>query len=186
LREVVERTQAVYPRDAWPVWMLSNHDVARFATRLCGGDERKIRCALLALLTLRGTAVLYQGDEIGLEQVDVPENRIRDIAGRDGCRTPIPWTRDSGWTDPWLPLGDTARNVEDQRNDPGSILNFVRDVIALRRSNDDLQSGSYESLDAPEGVWAYQRGETTVAVNLSDEPVTYEGTTLAGWEGAIL
>jgi alpha-glucosidase len=166
--------------------MLSNHDVPRFATRTCGGDERKIRCALLALLTLRGTAVLYQGDEIGLEQVDVPHDRIRDIDGRDACRTPLPWTGAGGWTDPWLPLGDTARNVEDQRNDPGSILNFVRDTIAARRSNPDLQSGAYDPLEAQNGVWAYRRGSNVVALNLSDDVAEVEGRRLGPWEGAIL
>ena len=187
LRDVVDRTHAVYPRDAWPVWMLSNHDIPRFATRTCGGDERKIRCALLALLTLRGTAVLYQGDEIGLEQVDVPPDRIRDVGGRDGCRTPMPWTRAGGWTDPWLPLGDTARNVEEQRDDPESILHFVRGVIGRRRANEDLQSGSYEALAAPDGVWAYRRGGSTIVVlNLTDETVEYEGRPLAPWESAVL
>ncbi|MFY9579635.1 MAG: alpha-amylase family glycosyl hydrolase [Gaiellaceae bacterium] len=185
LRDVVERSHAAFPRDAWPVWMLSNHDIPRFSTRTCGGDERKIRCALLALLTQRGTAVLYQGDEIGLEQADVPPDRIRDIDDRDGCRTPMPWTSDGGWSDPWLPLGDTTRNVEDERADPNSTLNFVRELIALRRSNADFQSGSYESLDAPDGVWAYRRGGSTVALNLSDEPRAYGRTTLAPWTGAI-
>jgi alpha-glucosidase len=166
--------------------MLSNHDIPRFATRICGGDERKIRCALLALLTLRGTAVLYQGDELGLEQVAVPPERIRDVADRDGCRTPMPWTRDGGWRDPWLPLGDTTRNVEDQRGDPGSILRFVRDVIASRRANLDLQSGAYEPADAPEGVWAYRRGETTVALNLSDGEVDVLGRRLGPWSGELL
>ena len=186
LRDVVERTHAAYPRDAWPVWMLSNHDIPRFATRVCGGDERKIKCALLALLTLRGTAVLYQGDEIGLEQVVVPPDRIRDIVDRDGCRTPMPWTRDGGWRDPWLPLGDTRRNVDDQREDPESILRFVRDVIASRRAIPDLQSGAYEPVDAPDGVWAYRRGATTVALNLSDERLHVEGHALGPWTGSIL
>jgi alpha-glucosidase len=185
LGDVVERTHAAYPRDAWPVWMLSNHDIPRFASRVCGGDERKIKCALLAMLTLRGTAVLYQGDEIGLEQVAVPRDMIRDVADRDGCRTPMPWTRDGGWRDPWLPLGDTRRNVEDQREDPESILSFVRDVIASRRAIPDLQSGAYEAVDAPEGVWAYRRGATTVALNLSDGQVELEGRALGPWEGAV-
>jgi alpha-glucosidase len=187
LRSVVDETHAAYPQDAWPVWMLSNHDIPRFATRVCGGDERKIRCALLALLTLRGTAVLYQGDEIGLEQSTVPPERIRDIAGRDGCRTPMTWTRDGGWNDPWLPLGDTTRNVDDQRGDPGSIIGFVRATIAARRANIDLQSGAYEPLETPPGVWAYRRGsKTIVAINLTDDPAEFDGVRLAPWDGAIL
>jgi alpha-glucosidase len=187
LRSVVGATYAAYPQGAWPVWMLSNHDIPRFATRLCSGDERKIRCALLGLLTLRGTAVLYQGDEIGLEQVAVPRERIRDIDDRDGCRTPMPWTRGGGWSDPWLPIGDTTRNVDDQRNEPNSILSFVRRTIAARRASADLHSGAYELLDAPDGVWAYRRGERTiVALNLADEPAELDGRRLAPWEAVLL
>ncbi len=190
LPDVVARSEAAFPPGAWPVWMLSNHDIPRAATRMCGGDERKIRCALLALLTLRGTAVLYQGDELGLEQADVPPDRIRDVDGRDGCRTPMPWTPEGGWTDPWLPLGDTARNVVDQREDPTSTLSFVRELIARRRATADLLAGGYEELPAPPGVWAYRRGEgTEVAINLSNEPVEVElgsgRRRLGAWEGGV-
>ena len=174
--------------------------IPRFTTRTCGGDERKIRCALLALLTLRGTAVLYYGDELGMEQADVPEERERDMAGRDGARTPLPWTPDGGWNDPWLPLGGTSRNAAGQRADPSSTLSFCRDVIALRRSTEDLLSGAYETLPAPAGVWAFRRGGgTAVALNLADEPATLslDGTVrlgtgiggaeeLAPWEGVVL
>ena len=66
LADIVERTEALLPPTAWPVWTGSNHDVSRLATRWCGGDPAKVRLALLMLLTLRGTPVLYQGDEIGL------------------------------------------------------------------------------------------------------------------------
>ena len=116
----------------------------------------------------------------------MPPDRIRDIADRDGCRTPMPWTRDGGWRDPWLPLGDTRRNVDDQREDPESILRFVRDVIASRRAIPDLQAGAYEPVDAPDGVWAYRRGATTVALNLSDERLHVEGHALGPWTGSIL
>jgi alpha-glucosidase len=134
LAEVAARTEAALPDGAWPIWALSNHDVVRFATRMCNGDEKKIRAALRTMLTLAGTAVLYQGDELGLEQVEVPEDRILDIAGRDGCRTPLPWTRSGGWTSPWLPLGDGSCNVQDERADPGSTLAFVRNLIAERHA----------------------------------------------------
>jgi alpha-glucosidase len=185
LAAVVERTRRSLPREAWPVWMLSNHDIPRMATRLCGADERKIRCALLVLLTLRGTAVLYQGDELGLEQVDVPPARVRDIDDRDGCRTPLPWTRAGGWTDPWLPLGTTRRNVADGRSDPMSILSYTREPIALHRASVDLRWGGYEQVTAPAGVWAYRRANTLVAVNLSDDRVDFDGRRLGAWEGAI-
>jgi alpha-glucosidase len=135
LPDVVARTEALLPPDAWPIWTLSNHDVVRFPTRMCDGDDEKIRLALRTLLGLRGTPVLYQGDELGLEQVPIPEDRIRDVDDRDGCRTPMPWTRAGSWRDPWLPLGDTARNVGDERADPDSILNLVRALIAERRAD---------------------------------------------------
>jgi alpha-glucosidase len=182
LPDVVARTSAALPEGGWPLWTLSNHDVVRFSTRMCGGDERKIRCALLALLTLPGTQVLYQGDELGLEQAHVPPDRVLDVHDRDGCRTPLPWTRDGGWRNPWLPLGDTTRNVAGELGDPGSILTFVRDVITRRGVSD-----GYEPISAPEGVWAYRRGERIViALNLSDEPTDFEGRELGPWDGMIL
>jgi len=184
LRGIVAETAAALPKKAWPVWTLSNHDIPRFPTRMCDGDDRKIRCALLALLTLRGTPVLYYGDELGLRQAEVPPDAVRDVGGRDGARTPMPWN--GGWSNPWLPLGG-GTTVEDQRADPGSILSFTRDVIARRRASPDLLAGDYESLPAAPGVWAYRRGESTVvALNLSDAAAGYEGRDLAPWEGIIL
>jgi alpha-glucosidase len=183
LRGIVAETLSALPAEAWPVWTLSNHDIPRFPSRMCAGDPRKIRCALLALLTLPGTPVLYYGDELGLPQVEVPPDAVLDIAGRDGARTPMPWN--GGWTNPWLPVGG-GTTVEEQRDNPGSILSFTRDVIVRRRSTPDLLTGEYESLPAPPGVWAYRRGESTVvALNLGDEPATFEGRDLAPWDGAV-
>jgi alpha-glucosidase len=184
LRHVVESSETLLPRRGWPTWTLSNHDMARFPTRMCGGDERKVRCALLALLTLRGTPVLYYGDEIGLPQIDIPGDALRDIGGRDGARTPMPWN--DAWTDPWLPVGG-GTTVAQQRNEPDSILAFTRELIARRRSSPDLVEGAYESLSAPVGVWAYRRGDSVVvALNLADEPARFDGRELAPWEGVIL
>ena len=139
------------------------------------------------LLTLRGTPLLYYGDEIGMRNVEVPRDRLKDPVGirhwpddpgRDKGRTPMQWTRDGGFSnadvEPWLPMGDAAaRNVADQREDPSSILHLCRDLIGLRRDREDLRSGSYEALEAPAGIWAWRRGEaTTVAVNHGDAPET--------------
>jgi alpha-glucosidase len=183
--EVVTATEAVLPPPAWPMWTASNHDAGRFPTRWCGGDERKIRAALLIMVALRGTPILYYGDEIGLQEVDVPKEAIRDPVGlrgwpdepgRDPERSPMPWTAEptGGFTGagvvPWLPIGTPAScNVADQREDPGSVLHLCRDLIALRRANADLRSGAYVAIDAQEGVWAWRRGDhTVVAVNGSD------------------
>jgi alpha-glucosidase len=142
----------------------------------------------MMLMTLRGTAVLYYGDEVGMTDAEIDREQVLDpvgvryhpFAGRDPERTPMPWSDDpgAGFTDPmarpWLPIGDLTRNVEDQRDDPRSILHLCRDLIALRREL--LHDGVYQPLDAPDGVWAWRRGEDlTVALNLSEGEQTLDG-----------
>ncbi len=173
MRAIVAETEAVLPDGAWPCWTGSNHDARRLTTRWCHGDEALARCALLLLVTLRGTPCLYYGDELALADGHVPPERVRDVAEppRDPGRTPMPWTRERGWQDPWLPLEDTSRNVEDQRSDRGSTLHFTRDLIALRRRLPALSSGAYDELPAPEGAWAWRRGDdVAVAMNLGSSP----------------
>jgi alpha-glucosidase len=183
MRPIVARTEAALPPGAWPCWIGSNHDVGRFTTRWCGGDEALARCALLMLMTLRGTPSLYYGDELALPDGDVPPDRVRDVAvpSRDPCRTPMPWTREGGWENPWLPLEDTNSNVDDQRADPASTLNFTRDLIALRKQLADLHAGEYVELPAQASVWAWQRGRrVVVAINLGPA-----ATEIPGVEGSI-
>jgi alpha-glucosidase len=134
----VSRTSGLLPEGAWPVWTLSNHDVVRFPTRLCGGDDAKANAALLFLLTLRGTPVLYYGDELGMRQVEIPPERTLDAHDRDGARTPMPWG-DVDWRDPRLPLGTNTPTVSVQREDTGSVLTFCRDLLRLRRAHANLQ-----------------------------------------------
>ncbi len=181
LRPIVERTMAGLPAGRLPVWFGSNHDHSRMATRWAKGDERKHRAALFLLLTLPGVAILYQGDEIGLEDGDVPPDRIRDLAtpSRDPARTPMPWTRSGEeWQDPWLPLYDTSRNVEDQRDDPGSTFNYTRDLIAARKQ---FTADDYETLESPKGVWAYRRGDRICRLNMTARNIG----DLAPWEGVV-
>ena len=223
LAPVVARTEELLPSLAWPVWTLGNHDVTRYPTRWARGDERRVRLALMVLLTLRGTPILYYGDEIGLPETDVPPDRVVDPVGllgdgrrhgRDGARTPMPWTGEPGagftaaGVEPWLPFGDLAVNVAAQRADPGSILHLCRDLIALRAGREALRRGAYVPLPAPDGAWAYRRGDrAAVAHNLSGAPVSVEGLAgrveiatdrardgeavrdgleLGPWEGAVL
>ena len=198
LRAVVEGVEAKLPAMSWPVWTGSNHDAGRLATRWAGGDPARSRLALMMVLTLRGTPVLYYGDEIGLPEVPldpadaldpVPHRTGYPERNRDPCRTPMPWTASEGagftapGAEPWLPIGDVAaRNVESQRGDPGSTLHLVRDLIALRRDRAELRSGPYATLPAPDGAWAWRRGEgLAIALNLADAE-----TTVDGLEGAIL
>jgi alpha-glucosidase len=193
LRRIVEGVEAELPELAWPVYTGSNHDAGRLATRWAGGDPRKARAALVMLLTLRGTPFLYYGDEIGLTEpaldasqaLDPVPHRTGDpAANRDPCRTPMQWSAQPGGgftagPSTWLPLGDLAINVEDQRSDAHSTLHLVRDLIALRGERHDLRAGSYTTLAAPDGAWTYRRGSRhAVALNLSDAPVAVEG--LAG------
>jgi alpha-glucosidase len=151
---------------------------------------------------LRGTPVLFQGDEIGLGDVAVEHEDMRDplgvrywphYAGRDAGRTPMHWRDEPGGgftqpgVTPWLPLGDTAvRNVENQRHDPESLLTFTRDLIAVRRQTPDLHSGSYRTLPTAAGLWAWRRGRHVVVVNLSDAERSIAETPTEGVDGLIL
>jgi alpha-glucosidase len=147
-------------------WVLSNHDFGRLVTRF--GPENA-RAAALLLLTLPGPAFLYQGDEIG--QGDGPGGeRVYDRAGRDRYRHPMQWdsSPSGGFTsgEAWLPPVDPeTTNVEVQRDDPGSTLSLVRDLLTLRR----MLSGGLELMDAEPGVLAYRRGDHAVAINTTDE-----------------
>jgi len=186
LAGVAARTEALLPAWATPVWHASSHDDGRLASRWCGGDEDAARCALVALLALRGACILYQGDEIALEDVPVPPERARDVAGRDPGRTPMVWSDADGagftvpGVEPWLPIGSRARNVAAQRDDPGSTLALVRDLIALRRR--PPLAGPFAPVDAPPGVWAFRRGAgALVALNLGERRAR-----LGGIEGSVL
>ena len=189
LRRVVGETDAALrPRNGWPVWAGSNHDKSRFPTAWCQGDPDLTRCALMMLLTLRGTPVLYYGDELGLPDTHVPDDRLLDpvtiavgrAVDRDAARTPMPWSDGPGGgfteagVEPWLPFGDLAAcNVADQRADPASFLHFARDLLTLRREVSDLRRGDYVDLGAGGDAWSYRRGDTVqVVLNLGDAPVT--------------
>jgi alpha-glucosidase len=193
LRRAIEATT----ERAGAAWVMSNHDFGRLATRV--GAEN-VRSAAMLLLTLPGTAFLYQGDEIG--QGDGPPGESRhDRAGRDRYRHPMQWdaSRQGGFTtgEAWLPAVDpTERNVAAQRDDRGSMLSFVRELISLRRE----LHGGFELLDAPGGAVAYRRGGHVVAVNTTPQPLpvpvrgeprletvqeALQGGTLAGHSGAV-
>jgi alpha-glucosidase len=198
LRTIVEGVEAKLPAGAWPVWTGSNHDAGRLATRWADGDAARARAALMMLLTLRGTPVLYYGDEIGLPDVPldpadaldpVPRRTGHPERNRDPCRTPMPWNAGEGagftapGVTPWLPIGDAAAcNVEAEREDPDSTLHLVRDLIALRRERAELRSGAYTSLPAPDGAWVWRRGDgLAIALNLAAEEAVVDGL-----EGTIL
>ena len=168
LASLIERYEAALPEGAWPNWVLGNHDRSRVASRV-GAAQAGV--AAMLLLTLRGTPTLYYGDELGMPDVAIPPDRVRDPwkeAGRDPARTPMQWDADGGFSsgEPWLPAGDLALNVAAQRDDPGSMLNLHRALIALRR---EFVDAPYETL-AVDSRLVFARGDFTVALNLSDEP----------------
>ena len=134
------------------------------------------------LLCLRGTPVLYQGDEIGLTDGVFEKDELLDpvgvrfwphYPGRDPERTPMPWDAgpNAGFTaagvTPWIPMAGAPVNVADQRADPDSVLHFVRDAIALRRRSPELRHGDYRAAPVRDGLWVWRRAGTLVALNLS-------------------
>lgn len=160
---------------AWPSWSFSNHDVVRARTRWGGesaGDEFA-QLLMGVLMCLRGTIFIYQGDELGLPQAEVPFERLRDpegirfwpdSLGRDGCRTPIPWAAgqpNAGFSpaEPWLPVDPRheALAVDRQEADPASTLALSRGFIAFRKEHPALRIGSLEFIDAPEPILAFRR-----------------------------
>jgi alpha-glucosidase len=175
--------------DASPTWVLSNHDVVRHATRYGGGPAgvARARAATLAMLALPGSAYLYQGEELGLENVDVPEELRQDPAWRrthtewrDGCRVPIPWSGDAppygfgpGAGQPWLPQpADWAdRTVAAEEQDPDSTLAFYKDALAARRKHALEAPEEVELLEAGEDVLAFTRGALTVVLNAGADAV---------------
>ena len=165
--------------------MLSNHDSPRHRTRF-GGSEAFARAAAVMLLTLRGTPVLYMGEELGLVDAEVPPGRVVDPGGRDGCRAPLPWEASAGhgWgAAPWLPWPPEPemRNAASLRADETSILHLYRRVLAARRSSEALQRGGLTLLPSREEVLAFRRecreadGDArVVAVNFRDRALEFD------------
>ena len=167
--QAVERYEALLPSYAWPNWVLGNHDKPRIATR---AGAAQARVAAMLLLTLRGTPTMYYGDEIGMHDVPIPPDRVRDPfeknvpglgLGRDPVRTPMQWTggNNAGFSiaEPWLPVAEEyrERNVAKEREDSTSLLTLYRRLIELRRSEAALAVGSYAALPAGDDLMAYLR-----------------------------
>jgi alpha-glucosidase len=173
-----------------PTWCLSNHDVEREVSRYGGGAVGLARAKAMALvmLALPGTVFVYNGEELGLPNVELPDEVLQDPTwersghrerGRDGCRVPMPWSGEappfgfSDTADTWLPMPQewSALTVEKQDGAPGSMLSLFRRAIELRHGRGDLGDG-IEWLEAPESVLAF-RGVDGVAcvLNTGTQPV---------------
>lgn len=186
VRAAISRYEELLPPGAWPNWVLGNHDRHRIASRV--GPEQA-RVAAMLLLTLRGTPNMYCGDEIGMHDVPIPPEMVRDPweknvpgvgLGRDPERTPMQWSgsTNAGFTGgvPWLPIADDFRlvNVETESADPSSILSLYRRLIDLRRKSIALRAGSWAPIESSEDVLAYVREtpaeRVLVALNFSGNP----------------
>lgn len=188
VRALADAYAAVLPDGAWPNWVLSNHDRARFATRV---GATQARVGMLFLFTIRGTPTIYYGEELGMHNVNIPPDRIQDPwginvpglgLGRDPVRTPMQWSAhtNAGFcapaVEPWLPLANDyqSTNVAVQQDQANSMLSFTQALIALRRTSPALYGGSYHALNTPNGLFAYVREADKerylIVLNFTDEP----------------
>ncbi|MGA9475650.1 MAG: alpha-glucosidase [Terriglobales bacterium] len=179
----------------WPVFVISNHDIVRSYNRYGDGKHNDAIAKLMATfyLTLRGTPIMYYGEEIGMENND--PKRKEDVQdpigktgwpaekGRDGERTPMQWnsSTNAGFSEktPWLPVPPSyvTHNVESELKDPNSVLSVYKKVLALRHTNIALVEGSYTALNEDDpNVMSYLRSykgkAVLVALNMSDAPRT--------------
>jgi alpha-glucosidase len=202
IARIVREYEAALPKQATPTWVLGNHDQKRIASRV---GVLGARTAAMLLLTLRGTPTIYYGDELGLENVLIPPDRVQDPwekhepgvgLGRDPARTPMPWdgSPNAGFTagTPWLPLGPdhAVRNVAALATESQSILNLYRRLIALRREHAALSGGSLFAVRAYQDVLTFERSEGDtqlfIALNFADEQRRVELPTDANQALALL
>jgi alpha-glucosidase len=186
IAKLVEEYEAALPQGGWPNWVLGNHDQPRIATRI---GAAQARVAAMLLLTLRGTPTMYYGDELGLQNVPIPPQRVQDPwennepglrLGRDPYRTPMQWSAglNAGFSDgePWLPLSadHETRNVETLQDEPRSILTLYRRLIVLRREHPALSIGAYVGGGVEGNVLWFERHHAAtrliVVLNLAREP----------------
>jgi alpha-glucosidase len=196
VRQVIHKFESVSV-SGWPCWALSNHDCTRLATRWGGAQPPAalLRLAAALQLSLRGSACLYQGDELGLPEAEVPFKDLRDpygismwpeYKGRDGCRTPMPWESkapDLGFGSssarPWLPFAESHRPlaVDRQEADPDSLLHHYRRLLRWRKTQPALIGGRIELLGEDAQVLAFVRSDAgqrvLCAFNMSPDAAVF-------------
>jgi alpha-glucosidase len=183
----IDEYEGALPNQAWPNWVLGNHDQQRITSRV---GLQQSRVAAMLLLTLRGTPTIYYGEELGMRDVPIPPHEVQDPQGlnmpdknlsRDPARTPMQWDSSefAGFSKrhPWLRLSSTSKrvNVEAQKDDPYSHLCLYRRLIKLRQSELSLMSGDYQPVYADLQTLAYIRRAPgakafLVVLNLSHRP----------------
>ena len=201
IRDTVQALEAQMD-EGWPCWAISNHDVERVITRWGRGHASSSLANLFTavLCSLRGSVCIYQGEELGLTEADVPYEAMQDpygiafwpqFKGRDGCRTPMPWSDESngGFSagTPWLPVPREHRElaVALQEHDPHSVLNGFRTFMHWRKAQPALCVGEIGFIDMPEPVLAFTRrvdGETVLVVfNLGEAATDVSLPALGAW-----
>lgn len=193
--KLVARAAKDWPEDSgWPTWAFENHDAPRAISRWVSDEESRFaRTKMLLLCALRGSITIWQGEELGLPQVEVPFDRLQDpeaianwpeTLSRDGARTPMPWSSSAtnlGFSTgrPWLPLGETHAGlaVDRQEKDPHSILAFTRQCLRLRHASPALRRGSIQIVEAGEQKLVFERAadgqRLRCTFNLSDRPASF-------------
>jgi len=186
---------AVYSSGEWPVWVMSNHDIKRAYSRFADGkhDDNIAKVMAAMYLLLRGTPIMYYGEEIGMQNND--PTRKEDVKdpigqlgwpeqkGRDGERTPMQWndTPNAGFTKgiPWLPVPASyqTHNVASEKADPNSVLNFYKNLLAMRHSDPALLDGDYVAVNESDAnVYSYLRRyknrAVLVVLNMSESSQT--------------
>ncbi len=176
IRDAIDNSLAAAAIEgATPTWTLANHDVDREVTRYGGGEVglARARAMALVILALPGTVFVYNGQELGLPNVELPDEVLQDPVwersgrterGRDGCRVPMPWDGDappfgfSPSADTWLPIPPewAELTVERQLADPASTLSFFRQALRLHRERPEFAGVTIEWLDAPAGALAFR------------------------------
>ena len=181
--------------EGWPCWAVSNHDVTRVVSRWGTGkhNDRFAKMILALAASLRGTLCVYQGEELGFTEAEIDQHELQDpfgiefwpdFKGRDGCRTPMAWNHKqpySGFScsQAWLPLAPShvQNNVELQKSDPASVLNFYKRFLSWRSEQAPLVNGDISFIDAPDGLLVIRRqhcGNSIFAgFNLSDNNIIW-------------
>jgi alpha-glucosidase len=199
IRGIVTTLETTLPPGAQPCYALNNHDQPRFRSRHAddGRDLERARAAALLLLGLHATPFIYYGEEIGMVDGDIPEDRLQDPArfhhiGRDPERTPMQWDRSEGrgftTGEPWLPFGPVDIDTSSQSDDPDSILSLYRRAIWLRKAEPALHSGALRELPSPHDTFVFERAAANgrpvlVTISTALEPVALD---LPDWCSEIL
>lgn len=198
-RDKILETEKTFQSVSWPSYVLGNHDSTRYPTRFKDEKEKDKMVQIMStmLLTLRGTPFIYYGEELGMEDIEVPFEKMVDpegvnfwpeAKGRDHERTPMQW--DDGINasfsavEPWLPLSDDYKenNVENQMKNPNSILNFYRKLIKIRKESDAIKFGTLELIDIDDKVLSYIRktenDENLIILNFSNHEIAIDHSIL--------